>query len=182
MSLATNWIFDHPELDLETPLEEELLRLEAEEDDDDEDLCDEEEEEDSDEEAMMRAHHHLRDSHHAHVNSHAHHNGHHHSHCDPEEEEDEDGLCDEQHVRGHSRYYEDSDEESETDSDDFDEEDIPEFKMVFVVNTSLEMSAGKVAAQVGHAALGVNRTLQTKSKDGKFKVSTTDLGLWQDFG
>ena len=42
MALATNWIFDHPELDLETPLEEEMRRLEAEEeeafDEDDEDV------------------------------------------------------------------------------------------------------------------------------------------------
>ena len=39
MALATNWIFDHPELDLETPLEEEMRRLEAEEEEafDDED-------------------------------------------------------------------------------------------------------------------------------------------------
>ena len=39
VALATNWIFDHPELDLETPLEEEMRRLEAEEEEafDDED-------------------------------------------------------------------------------------------------------------------------------------------------
>merc|ERR1711860_144571 len=49
VSLATNWIFDHPELDLETPLEEELRKLEAEDDED---------EIDSDEEAYLRHHHH----------------------------------------------------------------------------------------------------------------------------
>ena len=79
-------------------------------------------------------------------------------------------------------YLDDSDEDTETDSDDFDEEDIPEFKMVFVVNMSLEMGPGKVAAQVGHAALGVQRVLSSKAKSGKYKVSTTDIGLWQDFG
>ena len=31
VALATNWIFDHPELDLETPLEEEIKRLQAKE-------------------------------------------------------------------------------------------------------------------------------------------------------
>ena len=79
-------------------------------------------------------------------------------------------------------FLEDSDDDTETDSDDFDEEDIPEFKMVFVVNMSLEMGPGKIAAQVGHAALGVQRVLSSKAKSGKYKLSTTDLGLWQDFG
>ena len=79
-------------------------------------------------------------------------------------------------------FSEDSDDDTETDSDDFDEEDIPEFKMVFVVNMSLEMGPGKIAAQVGHAALGVQRVLSSKAKSGKYKLSTTDLGLWQDFG
>merc|ERR1712029_1242010 len=184
VSLATNWIFDHPELDLETPLEEELRKLEAEEDEDDalDDEDDDEDENDSDEEAYLRHHHHhlqhgrsqIPHVHHRHANHQTvHHNGHH--HCDDEEDEDEE----EYHKYKH---YADSDEESETDSDDFDEEDIPEFKMVFVVNTSLEMGAGKVAAQVGHAALGVQRTLAAKSKEGKYKVTMTDLGLWQDFG
>lgn len=54
--------------------------------------------------------------------------------------------------------------------------------MVFVVNMSLEMGPGKIAAQVGHAALGVQRVLSSKAKSGKYKLSTTDLGLWQDFG
>ena len=31
VNTATNWIFDHPELDLETPLEEEIKRLQTEE-------------------------------------------------------------------------------------------------------------------------------------------------------
>ncbi len=99
-------------------------------------------------------------------------------------------------------YYDVSDEtdsESEEDDDDFDEEDIPEFKMVFVVNTSLDLGPGRVAAQVGHAALGVQRVLTARSNmmiqgmtktcsssstagQNKYKVSTTDLGLWQDFG
>ena len=60
--------------------------------------------------------------------------------------------------------------------------------MVFVINTSLDMGPGKTAAQVGHAALGVQRVLTIKSNkpcqidQHKYKVSTTDLGLWQDFG
>lgn len=37
-------------------------------------------------------------------------------------------------------------------------------KMVFVVNMSLKMGAGKLAAQVGHATLGVYRLAQ-RSED-----------------
>ena len=189
VSLATNWIFDHPELDLETPLEEELRKLEAEEDEDDALDEEDEDENDSDEEALLR-HNELRAEqarqrhlHHVTQHGHAAHYHPHHSHCAEDEDEDEEGyMCSGHGGRSHSKYYDDSDEESDTDSDDFDEEDIPEFKMVFVVNTSLEMGAGKVAAQVGHAALGVQRTLAAKSKEGKFKVSMSDLGLWQDFG
>ncbi|XP_053157301.1 probable peptidyl-tRNA hydrolase 2 [Hemicordylus capensis] len=37
------------------------------------------------------------------------------------------------------------------------------FKMVFVVNMELSMGAGKMAAQVGHAAIGLFQLLQEKS-------------------
>lgn len=188
VALATNWIFDHPELNLETPLEEEMRRLAAEEAEEaafDED----EEEEDSDEEGMLQ-HHYL-----------------HHQQCmDEEAEEEEAGLVCRGHGHGgaghhhnhghvcgagsshhvtnntktHQEVYVD-DTETDSDSDDFDEEDIPDFKMVFVVNSSLEMGAGKTAVQVGHAALGVQRVLAAKSR-ATFKVSLSDLGLWQDFG
>ena len=47
VNAATNWIFDHPELDLETPLEEEIKRLQAEELEED---CLEEEEDEEDSE------------------------------------------------------------------------------------------------------------------------------------
>lgn len=47
---ATNWIFDHPELDLETPLEEEIKKLQAEELEDD---CLEEEEDEEDSEVIL---------------------------------------------------------------------------------------------------------------------------------
>ena len=55
VALATNWIFDHPELDLETPLEEEMRRLEAEEE---EAFDEDDEDEDSEEERLMQHHHH----------------------------------------------------------------------------------------------------------------------------
>lgn len=195
VALATNWIFDHPELDLETPLEEEMRRLEAEEE---EAFDEDDEEEDSEEERLMH-HHHLLHRHH--VTSHNHHHNHY-CHEEDEDELEEDELCARRLKSVNSAsttsvtqnggstsknipeevYIDDSDEDTETESDDFDEEDIPEFKMVFVVNMSLEMGPGKVAAQVGHAALGVQRVLSSKAKNGKYKVSLTDIGLWQDFG
>ncbi|XP_066944652.1 probable peptidyl-tRNA hydrolase 2 [Macrobrachium rosenbergii] len=74
---------------------------------------------------------------------------------------------------------ESSDNES-ADSDeweDFDEEDEVCYKMVFVVNTELNMGVGKVASQVGHAALGLYRLLM-EDKD-KFEAS---LEEWEEFG
>ncbi|XP_019876809.2 probable peptidyl-tRNA hydrolase 2 [Aethina tumida] len=40
-----------------------------------------------------------------------------------------------------------------------DEEDQQYFKMTFIVNQSLKMGVGKVAAQVGHACLGLYRSM-----------------------
>lgn len=49
------------------------------------------------------------------------------------------------------------------DSDD-ETSEIPHFKMVFVVNSSLGMGVGKTAAQVGHASVGLFRRLSTDEK------------------
>lgn len=43
-----------------------------------------------------------------------------------------------------------------------EEDAYPEYKMVFVVNTSLPMTPGKMAAQVGHATLDLYRELVRK--------------------
>ncbi|KAG7478391.1 hypothetical protein MATL_G00080050 [Megalops atlanticus] len=45
--------------------------------------------------------------------------------------------------------------------DEVDEDQM--FKMVFVVNMELSMGVGKVAAQVGHAAVGLYQALQEKN-------------------
>ncbi|KAI1289892.1 putative peptidyl-tRNA hydrolase 2 [Halotydeus destructor] len=51
------------------------------------------------------------------------------------------------------------------------------YKMVFVVNSSLEMGVGKIAAQVAHAALGVHQILlQSESKYGEWLLK------WYDYG
>lgn len=51
------------------------------------------------------------------------------------------------------------------------------FKMVFVVNASLTMGVGKIAAQVAHAALGLHQILlQLESKYGDWLIK------WQEYG
>lgn len=49
--------------------------------------------------------------------------------------------------------------------------------MVFVVNTELNMGVGKVAAQVGHAAVGLYKILSSQSQ--KYDHM---LAQWDDFG
>ena len=53
------------------------------------------------------------------------------------------------------------------------------YKMVFVVNTELNMGVGKVpvAAQVGHAAVGLYKILSSQSQ--KYDHM---LAQWDDFG
>lgn len=54
-------------------------------------------------------------------------------------------------------------------------EDIePDLKMVFVVNTELKMGVGKIAAQVGHAVLGLYCALQ----NGSVQV-ISDTATWE---
>lgn len=161
VALATNWIFDHPQLDLDTPLEVEIKRMAEEDfDDDDEDVeeeeieDDEEEDEDEDEEEMRKA-----------ARLHGHVCSHHHNKSSSHDE---------------PIYVGDTDTESDSE-DDFDEDDIPDFKMVFVVNCSLDMGPGKTAAQVGHAALGLHRIMESQHQRDQ-KLGLSEFGLWQDFG
>ncbi|KAJ8977171.1 hypothetical protein NQ317_003111 [Molorchus minor] len=46
-----------------------------------------------------------------------------------------------------------------------EEEDIKCYKMIFVVNTALKMGVGKIAAQVGHACLGLYREILEQNKE-----------------
>ncbi|KAM9325501.1 putative peptidyl-tRNA hydrolase 2 [Gastrophryne carolinensis] len=56
------------------------------------------------------------------------------------------------------------------------DEDEPYYKMVFVVNMDLPMGVGKVAAQVGHAAVGLYQMLL---KDSKTKEMAEK---WDEYG
>ena len=59
-------------------------------------------------------------------------------------------------------------------SDEDEEEEL--YKMVFVVNTELKMGVGKVAAQVGHATLGLHSCLQSQQE------CQAGVKAWQDAG
>ncbi|KAL3890717.1 hypothetical protein ACJMK2_003086 [Sinanodonta woodiana] len=70
----------------------------------------------------------------------------------------------------------DLEEEEEEGEEDFPE-DVDLSKMVFVVNTELNMGMGKIAAQVAHAAVEVYRQLQQQpQKYGEMMMS------WEQFG
>ncbi|KAK2159010.1 hypothetical protein LSH36_160g02000 [Paralvinella palmiformis] len=59
--------------------------------------------------------------------------------------------------------------------DFFDDSDL--YKMVFVVNTSLKMGIGKIAAQVAHASLGLYKTMvENQQRFGEMLLS------WEQFG
>lgn len=62
------------------------------------------------------------------------------------------------------------------DSDD-EAGEIPRYKMVFVVNSSLGMNIGKTAAQVGHASVGLFRRLI-----GDQKHYGNQLLMWEEEG
>ncbi len=62
-------------------------------------------------------------------------------------------------------------------SDEEDEEEVP--KMVFVVNSELRMGVGKIAAQVGHATLGLHRLLQQSKAGTPVQVA---LKKWEETG
>ncbi|XP_076265315.1 putative peptidyl-tRNA hydrolase 2 isoform X2 [Rhynchophorus ferrugineus] len=67
-------------------------------------------------------------------------------------------------------------EDSGKDSSDADWEDqgLANYKMVHVVNCSLKMKTGKIAAQVGHACLGLYRSM--------FKENQEELNQWEELG
>ena len=68
-------------------------------------------------------------------------------------------------------------EGSSEDEDDVEEYLGDTFKMVFIVNSELNMGIGKVASQVGHAACGLYRQLvQEEGRFGDMLVTWEHLG------
>lgn len=67
--------------------------------------------------------------------------------------------------------------ESQNDSSDNEWEDVEEsYKMVFIVNTELNMSMGKTAAQVAHGAIGIYRDLKKDQKHQKGLLMWSEIG------
>ena len=91
-------------------------------------------------------------------------------------------LCDEVALKGCvCCHVLQGDEESEDSEDDPSMEgflDTSDFyKMVFVINSQLKMGVGKVAAQVGHASVGLYKLLASnQQKNGEMLLQ------WEQFG
>jgi peptidyl-tRNA hydrolase, PTH2 family len=64
-----------------------------------------------------------------------------------------------------------------SDEDDVEEYLSDEYKMVFVVNTELNMGVGKIASQVAHAAVGLYRTMvEQQQQFGEMLLGWEQLG------
>lgn len=71
---------------------------------------------------------------------------------------------------------ESSDKEAGGDEEEeWEDEDVPYYKMTFIINTSLKMGVGKIAAQVGHACLGLYREMLENNMED-------DLSQWEEIG
>lgn len=146
---ASNWIFDQPDRDLDTPLEDELEMIRAQQA--------EREREDMEEREfashMCRMHHHAMMHHHD---------------IDSEDIDEEDLMEEEE---------EDEDDEDE-DIDDEDED--MEFKMVFVVNKSLDLKSGVMSLYVAKATAGLFRKINSQPQS--VLVGPDELSMWGDLG
>lgn len=149
---ASNWIFDQPDRDLDTPLEDELEMIRAQQA--------EREREDLEEREfashMCRVHHH-------------------HHHLLHDDDLDEDDIDEEDLME------EEEDDEDDEDEDIEDEEDEDmEFKMVFVVNKSLELKSGIMSLYVAKATAGLFRKINSQPQS--VLVGPDELSMWGDLG
>jgi len=151
---ASNWIFDQPDRDLETPLEDELEMIRAQQ-----------MEREREEREMV-----------SHVCG-IHHHHHHHHNDDDDEDLDEDDIDEEDMLEVEEEEDEDEDDE-ELDEDD-DEEDM-DFKMVLVVNKSLDLKPGAMSQHVGRATAGLFRKINSQPQS--VNVGPDELSMWSDLG
>jgi len=161
---ASNWIFDQPDRDLDTPLEDELEMIRAQ--------AAEREREEREEGEMVS---HMCRSHH-----HYHHHHHHHHH--PLNSDDQDILdeeeMDEEDMMNEDEEDEDDDEDEDIDEDE-DEEDM-DFKMVLVVNRALELKPGALSMHVAKATVGLFRRINAQPQ--AVAVGPDELSMWEDLG
>jgi len=156
---ASNWIFDQPERDLDTPLEDELEMIRAQQ-------LEREREEIEREKAYSRI---VRRVHHNHI--------HHHLH--------EDHMLDEEYLEDLHDHEDLDDEEDDDEDEDEDEEDDEDeldmdFKMVFVINRSLEISPGQMTMGVSKSTAGLFRKIYSQAQSAA--VGPDELAMWGDFG
>jgi len=154
---ASNWIFDQPDRDLDTPLEDELEMIRAQQAERER----EELEESEFASHMCRGHHH----------HHHHHHLLHHSEDFDEDDIDEDDLMEEEEE-------EDEDEEDEDIEDDEDED--MEYKMVFVVNRAAELESGMMSLYVAKATSALFRKINAQPQS--VLVGPDELSMWGDLG
>jgi len=152
---ASNWIFDQPDRDLDTPLEDELEMIRAQQAERDR----EEREERDIVSHMCRMHHH-----------HVHHHNHDHDDLDEDDIDEEDMLDEDE---------EEEEEEDEDEDIDEDEEDM-DFKMVFVVNKTLELKPGSMSLHVGKATAGLFKKINSQPQS--VHVGPDELSMWGDLG
>jgi len=150
---ASNWIFDQPDRDLETPLEDELEMIRAQQ---------AEREREEREEGVVghvcRMHHHL----------------HRHSHDEDLDEED----VEEEEMLDEDEEEEDEDDDEDEDIDE-DDEDM-DFKMVFVVNKSLELKSGAMSLYVAKSTAGLFKKINSQPQS--VHVGPDELSMWGDLG
>jgi len=153
---ASNWIFDQPDRDLDTPLEDELEMIRAQQ---------AEREREEREEGI--SHHVCRHHHHHHIHRH-------HSHDEDLDDED----VEEEEMLDEDEDEEDEDDEEEEDIDE-DDEDM-DFKMVFVVNKSLELKAGMMSLYVAKSTAGLFKKINAQPQS--VHVGPDELSMWGDLG
>jgi len=153
---ASNWIFDQPERDLETPLEDELEMIRAQQ-------AEREREDREDMSHMCRMHHHHR----------------HHSNDDDEDDDDDDDEDEEEDIEEDDMLDEDEEDEDEDEDIDEDDEDM-DFKMVFVVNKSLELKAGTMSLYVAKTTAGLFKKINSQPQS--VHMGPDELSMWGDLG
>jgi len=156
---ASNWIFDQPERDLDTPLEDELEMIRAQQ-------LEREREEIEREKAYSRI---VRRVHHNHI--------HHHLH---EEHMLDEEFLEDLHDHEDLDDEEDDDEDEDEDEDDDDDELDMDFKMVFVINRSLDITPGQMTMSVSKATAGLFRKIYSQAQSAA--VGPDELAMWGDFG
>jgi len=156
---ASNWIFDQPERDLDTPLEDELEMIRAQQA--------EREREDREKEEIIRM---CRKIHHNHMH-------HQHTHIHPEDSLDEEDI---EELHDEDELEEEDDEDEEEDEEEEEDEIDMEYKMVFVVNRALELTPGQMTMNVSKATAGLFRKINSQAQS--VTVGPDELSMWGDFG